>query len=100
MKNSPRHNPFQGTGVALVTPFDAAGHVDYAGLRSLVTHCIAGGVDFLVALGTTGESATLSSAEKAAVVDSILEVNAGRLPVVLGVGGNDTREVVRSEAHV
>ena len=94
MTSAPRHNPFHGTGVALVTPFDASGHVDFAGLRSLVTHCIAGGVDFLVALGTTGESATLSKAEKAAVVDSILEANAGQLPVVLGVGGNDTREVV------
>ncbi len=94
MTHSPRHNPFQGTGVALVTPFDRSGNVDYAGLRSLVTHCIAGGVEFLVALGTTGESATLSKAEKAGVVDTILEINAGRLPVVLGVGGNNTREVI------
>jgi 4-hydroxy-tetrahydrodipicolinate synthase len=95
-----RHNPFQGTGVALVTPFTAEGQVDHVGLRALVTHCLAGGVEFLVALGTTGESATLSPEEKSAVVQSILDANSGQVPVVLGVGGNDTRAVCESLAHV
>ncbi|NDD50198.1 MAG: 4-hydroxy-tetrahydrodipicolinate synthase [Flavobacteriia bacterium] len=88
-----KHNPFQGTGIALVTPFNAAGAVDHAGLTRLVQHCIDGGVNFLVALGTTAESATLTKAEKAEVVQNILTTNAGRLPVVLGVGGNNTVEV-------
>ncbi|MEK9830468.1 MAG: dihydrodipicolinate synthase family protein, partial [Schleiferiaceae bacterium] len=61
------HNPFTGTGIALVTPFTADGSVDYAGLTRLVQHCIDGGVNFLVALGTTAESATLTKAEKAEV---------------------------------
>lgn len=95
-----RQNQFQGTGVALVTPFTSDGQLDLDGLRSLVTHCLAGGVDFLVALGTTAESATLSKEEKATVVQSILEFNAGKLPVVLGVGGNDTRLVCEALHHV
>ncbi len=91
--STPKHNPFQGTGIALVTPFTASGAVDHVGLTRLVKHCIEGGVNFLVALGTTAESATLSKAEKGEVVQTILDANAGRLPVVLGVGGNNTAEV-------
>ncbi|MFM1884233.1 MAG: hypothetical protein RL168_417, partial [Bacteroidota bacterium] len=95
-----KHNPFHGTGIALVTPFTASGAVDHAGLSRLVQHCIQGGVNFLVALGTTAESATLSKSEKAEVVQTILAANAGQLPVVLGVGGNHTAEVCEALQHV
>lgn len=83
----------QGTGVALVTPFDEKGLVDTAALRRLVRHVVAGGVDFLVALGTTAETPTLSDDEKTRVVSIILE-EAGGLPVVLGLGGNNTAQIV------
>lgn len=86
---------FDGTGVALVTPFDEELQVDEISLRCLVEHVIEGGVDFLVALGTTAESATLSKEEKARVVRIIAEANRGRLPVMVGIGGNNTSEVVR-----
>ena len=88
-----KKNPFQGTGIALVTPFTLSGEVDYPALARLVNHCISGGVEFLVALGTTGETATLTSEEKSRIQESILSATAYRVPVVLGVGGNDTRAV-------
>lgn len=88
-----KKNPFQGTGIALVTPFTLSGEVDYPALTRLVNHCISGGVEFLVALGTTGETATLTSEEKGRIQESILSATANRVPVVLGVGGNDTRAV-------
>lgn len=88
-----KKNPFQGTGIALVTPFTLSGEVDYPALTRLVNHCISGGVEFLVALGTTGETATLTSEEKGRIQESILSATAYRVPVVLGVGGNDTRAV-------
>ncbi len=84
----------EGTGVALVTPFLADGKVDFSGLANLVEHCVKGGVEYLVVMGTTGESATLTKAEKEAVLQHVIKVNADRLPVVLGVGGNNTAEVV------
>ncbi len=83
-----------GTGVAIITPFHKDGSVDFIGLENLVEHLIAGGVGYLVVLGTTGETATLSAMEKEAVVAAVLSVNKGRLPVVLGVGGNNTAEVL------
>ncbi|MEM9648264.1 MAG: 4-hydroxy-tetrahydrodipicolinate synthase [Bacteroidota bacterium] len=83
-----------GTGVALVTPFKEDFSVDTAGLERVVEHCIQGGIDYLVALGTTAESATLSKSEKQLVVDVIVRTNAGRLPLVLGVGGNNTAAVI------
>ncbi len=82
-----------GTGVAMVTPFDGEGNVDFDGLRKLTEHLIEGGVNYLVVMGTTGESVTLSKQEKEDVLDAIVEQNAGRVPVVLGVGANNTREV-------
>lgn len=90
MKNG---NVFKGLGVAMVTPFNAQGQVDYSGLQRLTEHLIEGGVDYLVVHGTTGESPTLSKEEKRKVLDFILEVNNGRLPVVLGIGGNNTAAV-------
>ncbi len=85
---------FVGTGVALVTPFNADGSVDYDGLTNLINHVTEGGVEYLVALGTTAESATLNAEEKKKVVAHILDVNNGELPVVLGLGGNNTAAVV------
>ncbi len=83
-----------GTGVALVTPFREDLSVDANALQQIVEHNIQGGVDYLVVLGTTGESATLSKADKQLVMDVVVRTNAGRLPLVLGVGGNHTEALV------
>jgi 4-hydroxy-tetrahydrodipicolinate synthase len=83
-------NKFHGTGVALVTPFNTDGSVDYQGLKKLINHLIDGGIDYLVSLGTTGETATLSKDEKKKVWDFTAEINNNRLPLVAGIGGNDT----------
>lgn len=85
--------------MALVTPFDASGALDLPALTRLVHHVIDGGVDYLVPLGTTGESATLSPDEQAQVISTVLAANAGRRPVLLGCGGNDTAEVIRRLRH-
>ena len=84
----------KGVGVALVTPFTENGAVDYSALTHLVEHVIAGGVDYLVVLGTTAETPTLSLEERKAVIRCVKEVNGGRLPIVLGAGGNCTADVV------
>jgi 4-hydroxy-tetrahydrodipicolinate synthase len=81
---------FKGSGVALVTPFQSDGSIDFQALKQLVQLQIEGGTDFLVVQGTTGESPTLSQDEKRLVLDTVLEVNNGRLPVVYGIGGNNT----------
>lgn len=86
-------NKFHGTGVALVTPFNADGTVDYQGLKKLINHLVDGGVDYLVSLGTTGETATLSKDEKKKIWDFTAEINNGRLPLVAGIGGNNTLAV-------
>ncbi|MDT0553963.1 4-hydroxy-tetrahydrodipicolinate synthase [Urechidicola vernalis] len=83
-----------GTGVALVTPFNDDKSVDYDALERLVNFQIKEGVDYLVVLGTTGEPATLTLDEQEKVKSKIIEVNAGRLPLVLGVGGNNTMAIV------
>lgn len=85
---------FHGTGVALVTPFNKDNSVDYDSLGKLVDHVIAGGVNFLVALGTTAETPTLSSAEKKEVLAFVIKHNNGRVPVVAGIGGNNTAAIV------
>lgn len=87
-------NKFRGTGVALVTPFLADGRVDFESLEKLTMHCISGGVDYLVVLGTTGESATLSTSEKAEVLSVVRAKNNGRKPLVLGHGGNNTSRLI------
>lgn len=89
-------HPFTGTGVAIVTPFLANGAIDQEGLQRLVEHLIAGKVDYLVVLGTTGETATLSTEEKQMVLSLVQQYNAGRLKLVAGIGGNDTRAVIES----
>ena len=80
--------------MALVTPFTATGEVDYAALDRLVDYVIEGGVDYLVVMGTTGETPTLTMPERVAVLRAVKARNAGRLPLVVGVGGNDTARVV------
>lgn len=87
-------NAFKGTGVALVTPFHDDQTLDFTSLKKLIDHVISGGVDYLVVLGTTGEAATLTSSEKKQVLKACLEYNAGRVPVMLGIGGNNTHAVV------
>jgi 4-hydroxy-tetrahydrodipicolinate synthase len=83
-----------GTGVALVTPFKKDFSVDIDALKDIVNFQIDNGIDYLVVLGTTAESATLSKAEKELVIKTIVDANKGRLPLVLGVGSNNTAEVV------
>lgn len=85
----------RGSGVALVTPFQANGDVDYNGLGKLIDHCIHGGIEYLVSLGTTGEAATLSKQEKLEVLNYTIEYNKGRVPLVAGFGGNDTRAIIK-----
>ncbi|MFK7746910.1 MAG: 4-hydroxy-tetrahydrodipicolinate synthase [Kordia sp.] len=85
---------FIGTGVALVTPFNTDSSVDTNALTAIVEHVIAGGIEYLVVLGTTAESAVLTSEEKQLVIDTVLKANNMRLPIVLGIGGNNTAAVV------
>lgn len=85
----------KGTGVALITPFDKDNQIDFQALERLVHYQVDNGVDYLVVLGTTGETATLSPEEKKAVRSCVLDANASRLPLVLGIGGNNTQAVVQ-----
>jgi 4-hydroxy-tetrahydrodipicolinate synthase len=85
---------FEGTGVALVTPFKKDFSVDVEALQRIVEFVTKGNVEYLVVLGTTAESVTLSQDEKELVIKTIVEANAGKLPLVLGVGGNNTLKVV------
>jgi 4-hydroxy-tetrahydrodipicolinate synthase len=87
-----------GTGVALVTPMHEDGSIDYKALKKLLSHT-GKGVDYYVVMGTTGESATLSKKEKQAVLDFVLKNNKRNLPVVYGIGGNDTQSVLEELIH-
>lgn len=91
-----RNKHLVGTGVAIVTPFTAKGVVDTAALSNLVKHLHKGKIDYIVLLGTTGESVTLSKEEKNLVIETVLKANKGHLPLVLGIGGNNTAEVVEN----
>jgi len=82
-----------GLGVALITPFHGDGKVDFPALQRMVEHLATGGCDFLVVLGTTAETPTLSPEEQRSVVDFVVEVNANRMPIVVGVSGNNTAEL-------
>lgn len=82
-----------GTGVAMVTPFDDAKRIDFEQLEKLTNYLIEGGVEYLVVMGTTGESVTLSKEEKQAVTECVVKVTDNRVPIVLGVGGNNTQLV-------
>ncbi|MBL7774429.1 MAG: 4-hydroxy-tetrahydrodipicolinate synthase [Saprospiraceae bacterium] len=92
------HQRLKGTGVALVTPFKN-GAVDWDGLEKIIEHVIAGGVEFLVSLGTTGESVTTSDNEQRQILDFTIQINKGRLPVIAGVfGGNNTAALIEKMA--
>ncbi len=84
----------KGVGVALVTPFDSEGKIDFPAFEKLIDHVIRGGVDYLVVQGTTGESPVLSKTEKQEVLNAAVNVAAGRLPVVFGIGSNHTQGVI------
>ncbi len=86
---------FRGTGVALTTPFTSNKELDLEALERLVNYQVDNGIDYLVVLGTTGETATLNDEEKELVKAKVLEANRGRLPVVLGLGGNNTLSIVK-----
>ncbi len=87
-------NKIKGTGVALITPFNEDFSIDYASLEKLINHQIDGGVDYLAVMGTTGESVVLSKQEKKQVINFCKKVNNARLPIVLGVGSNNTFALV------
>jgi 4-hydroxy-tetrahydrodipicolinate synthase len=92
-------NKFAGTGVALVTPFKENLEIDYASLGQLLKHVSQGGVEYLVVMGTTGESATLSADEKNEVLSFVKKNNTAGLPIVYGMGGNNTRELLQQISH-
>jgi 4-hydroxy-tetrahydrodipicolinate synthase len=94
--NPSLNEPFlpRGTGIALVTPFDSKGRPDRKGLRRIIDHVVQGGVEFIVALGTTAETPTLSKEDRMEVLELVKEGLDGRLPLWCGMGGNDTRELL------
>jgi len=85
---------FRGTGVAVITPFKSDLSIDFAAMERILEHLISGGVSYIVLLGTTGEASTLRQDEKSAVTSNAVEIIGKRVPVVLGIGGNNTSEVV------
>lgn len=89
----------KGTGVALITPFTADNQVDVPALERIVEYVIAGGVEFIVALGTTSEAPTLTKEEKQLVCNTIVRVNNKRVPLVIGIGGNNTQNVIDEIKH-
>ena len=90
---------FKGTGVAIVTPFKNDLSIDFSALGRVIKHIIDGGVNYIVALGTTGESVTIAKEEKKAIISYIVEAVDGRIPVVAGIGGNNTQEIINSIKH-
>lgn len=92
-------NPFTGLGVALVTPFTPEGAVDYTALRRLIDEQISGGIDFLCVLGTTAETPCLTADEKHAITRFAVEAVGGRVPILLGAGGNNTAAVIDAIRH-
>lgn len=87
---------FHGTGVAVVTPFQTDGSIDFPALENIIENLIGNGIDYLISLGTTGESATLNSVEKKEVWKFTAQTVAGRIPLIAGVGGNYTAEVIEN----
>ncbi|MEN9948668.1 MAG: hypothetical protein RL106_1491 [Bacteroidota bacterium] len=96
-------NELRGLGVAMITPFTKAGEVDVPALKKLTDYLVTGGADYLVVMGTTGESVTLNKEEKKLVLDTVMACNNGRKPIVLGIGGNNTKDIAaqlsRIETH-
>jgi 4-hydroxy-tetrahydrodipicolinate synthase len=91
---------FKGTGVAIVTPFKNDSSIDFASLGRVVNHVITGGVNYILVLGTTGESVTLTKDEKHAVISYVTEAIDKRVPLIVGIGGNNTQEVINSIRHI
>jgi 4-hydroxy-tetrahydrodipicolinate synthase len=91
-----RNQHLRGTGVAIVTPFDKKGQVDTESLANIVKHLQQGKVEYIVVMGTTGESVTLTKEEKELVIKTVVKANGNKLPLVLGIGGNNTAEVVQA----
>jgi 4-hydroxy-tetrahydrodipicolinate synthase len=90
------YTKFRGTGVAIVTPFHKQGTIDFTALERLIEHLIAGGVNYLVVQGTTAETATLTREEKYALAEFVAEINNKRVPLVIGIGSNNTQEVINT----
>lgn len=90
-----QNKQFIGTGVAIVTPFDINNEVDFNSLEKLINHVINGKVNYIVVMGTTGEGSTLSSQERNDVTEFVIEKTDGRVPIVVGIGRNNTREMIR-----
>jgi 4-hydroxy-tetrahydrodipicolinate synthase len=90
---------FTGTGVAIVTPFNDDFSVDFPSLEKVTDNCIRNGINYIVVLGTTGESATLTKDEKKQVVKTVIKASNGRVPIVIGIGGNFTQEVIETIQH-
>jgi len=85
---------FSGLGVAMITPFDKNGNIDYDKIPSIIDNIVSGSADYIVLLGTTGETALLSKKEKEALIKFVIKVNDNRLPMVIGIGGNNTDLVI------
>jgi 4-hydroxy-tetrahydrodipicolinate synthase len=96
MKMQAMHEKFKGTGVAIVTPFTDSGEIDWASFEKIIEHIITGGEEYIVLLGTTGESPTVTKQDKTALIAFTAKKINKRVPVVLGVGGNNTADVVFS----
>jgi 4-hydroxy-tetrahydrodipicolinate synthase len=90
---------FKGTGVAIVTPFKTDSSIDFAAVGRVIDHVIKGGVNYIVAMGTTGESVTLTKDEKKALISYVVEKIDNRVPLVVGIGGNNTQEVINCIRH-
>jgi len=90
------HSKFRGTGVAMITPFHKQGTIDFTALERLIEHLITSGVNYLVVQGTTAETATLTREEKNALAEFAVEVTNKRVPLVIGIGGNSTQDVINS----
>jgi 4-hydroxy-tetrahydrodipicolinate synthase len=90
---------FKGTGVAIITPFKNDSSIDFAAFGRIINHVINGGVNYIVAMGTTGEASTLTKDEKKAIISYVVETVDYRVPVVIGIGGNNTQEVINCIRH-
>lgn len=90
---------FKGAGVAIVTPFKSDSSLDFAAMGRVINHIITGGINYIVLMGTTGESVTLTKDEKKALISYVLEAVDGRVPLVVGIGGNNTQEVINTIRH-
>jgi len=87
---------FKGTGVAIVTPFKNDSSIDFSALGRIINHVIKGEVNYIVAMGTTGEASTLTKDEKQAIISYVSEIIDNRVPLVIGIGGNNTQEIINS----